>query len=126
MLEPDCVELLLRDRTCDYGGYRARSGKANGQFQRIQRTMRSANARMPRPIGLGRRDLKQRQAKVESGIHFVRIIDDRNRPIPNRRERVPIADRDERGQPQSGSIIPAFGDDFGTDSSRITQRDRKR
>ena len=57
---------------------------------------------------------------------LARIVDDVDRAVPHRRERAAVADGDEGGKLERGAVIPAFGDDFGTDSGRIAERDRKR
>ena len=70
--------------------------------------------------------LDQRQSIIERGIGLARIVDDLDRPVPHRRDRSPVADRDEWRQPELGAIVPAFGDDFRADSGGIAERNRER
>jgi hypothetical protein len=50
------------------------------------------------------------------------IVDHLDRPVPDRRDRLSVADRDERGKAEVGAIVPTFGDDFRADSGRIAER----
>ena len=81
--------------------------------------MCTGNAGMPRTIGLCGRNLEERESNVENGMHLARIVDDDDGSIPHRSEGVSVADSDESGKPEGGSVIPTFRDDFGTDSGRI-------
>ena len=123
--EADRVQLFLADRAGHYRACRPRPGEAHGEFERVERHVRPRQARAPRDGGLKPRNGDQRQADVERAIGLARVVDGRDRPVPHRSDRPRIAHRDERGDPERGAVVPAFGDDLGPDPRRIPERHRQ-
>ena len=82
--------------------------------------MRAGNARMPRHVLLGRRDLDQGEGMVERRIGLPRILHHLDRAIPNGGDRVAVPDSDERGQSELGAVIPAFRDHLRANARRVT------
>ncbi len=126
VLEADRIELLLGDRPGDDGDRGPRPGEPDRELERIERTMGAGHARMAGQVRLGGGELNERQSDIERGIRLAGVGDGLDRPIPDRRDGPRIADGDERRQVERRAVVPAFGDDFGTDSGRITKGDCKR
>ena len=87
MGEADRVKLFLGDRASDHRRGRAGAGKAHRDLERIERAMRAGDARMAGHVGLGRRDLDQRQAESNARVRLARIVDELDRPVPDARDR---------------------------------------
>src|ERR1041385_732135 len=88
--------------------------------------MRAGHGRMARSSVFSGRNLNQRKRIIECRVGLGWIVHYLNRAVPDRRDRPPVADRDEWGQVEFGPMIPAFGDHFRTDAGWITKRNRDR
>src|SRR6476469_4837550 len=88
--------------------------------------MRASNARMARQVVASRRNLDERQCIIEGCIGLAWIVDHLDWPVPNRSDRSPVSDRDERRKSEISAIVPALGNHLRADSSRIAERYRKR
>jgi len=88
--------------------------------------MRSGNARVSRKQLVGRTCRDQRKPSVEAVLRAPRILDQFDRTVPHGGNGARVTDRDERRQSEAVPMVPALGDDFGTDPSGVAEGDSQR
>jgi hypothetical protein len=98
MAEADRIELGLRDRAGDECRSGGRTGKADGNLQRIERSPGPFERRMPRNGFAAAIDPDQRQRPVETGGGLFGAGNDLDRPLPDGSQRAGNPDCEERRQ----------------------------
>ena len=126
MGEADRIELRLGDRPGDERRGGAGAGQPDRELERVERVARAVAGRAGRATSVASATLMHRQRAVEATDRLGRIVDDRDRPVPDRLDRRRAADREEGRQGFGAPPLPALGDDLGPDPRRVAQRDGER